>query len=106
MKTEMNEAFTDSPPELSTGEKLAPLSPKISGMLGRALDLIGEASEIMTIAAYVAVSRRIARPTMEELEEIMFELSDGDVEAITDYCYRVIDRRNASQVEVAETPGK
>jgi hypothetical protein len=36
----------------------------------------------------------------------MFELADEDVDAITSYIERVIDRRNAAQVETAETPGK
>ena len=106
MKTELNEAFVDSPPILATGEQMANYSQRIAIMVSRAMQVAGEQSDAMAIAAYVAVSRGNARPTLEQLDNIMFDLADEDVDAITSYIERVIERRNAAQVETAETPGK
>ena len=106
MKTELNEAFVDSPPTLSNGEQMANYSQRIAIMVSRAMQVAGEQSDAMAIAAYVAVCRGTARPTIDQLDNIMFELADEDVDAITSYIERVIDRRNAAQVETTETPGK
>jgi hypothetical protein len=106
MKTELNEAFVDQPPTLSTGEKMANYSQRIAILVARALNLSGEDSDAMAIAAYVAVSRGKLRPTLDELEAVMLEISDDDVDAISDYIERVIERRNVAKIETAEMPGK
>jgi hypothetical protein len=106
MKTELHEAFTDSPPTLSTGETMANYSQRIAILVSRALNIAGEESDAMAIAAYIAVSRSLLRPSLDQLEEIMMEVSDDDVDAISGYIERVIDRRNEAKVEAAETPGK
>ena len=106
MKTDLNESFVDNPPTLTSGEQMANYSQRIAIMVSRAIQLAGEQSDAMAIAAYVAVSRGNARPSIDDLESIMFELEDSDVESITGYMERVIERRNAAEVDVAESPGK
>jgi hypothetical protein len=106
MKTELNEAWTDAPPALSTGEQLAVYSQRIATLVNRAISKAGDDSDAMAIACYVAVSRGLLKPSVDDLEDMILGLSDADFDAVTAYLSRVIDRRTRAAVEVADSPGK
>lgn len=106
MNTELNEAWTDEPPTISTGEKLLTYSQRVATMVNRAIQKCGDDSDAIAIAAFVAVSKGISRPTLQDLEDILFEITDEDFDAVVSYLSRVIDRRARAAVEVADEPGK
>lgn len=106
MSTELNEAWTDEPPVLSTGERLATYSVFTGEMVKRAIINCGDDSNPIAIGCYIAVSRKIARPTIQQIEELLFDLTEEDFEETMSYITSVIDRRARAAVEVADEPGK
>ncbi len=111
----LDEAFTDSPPVLSDGKILRPFDSRVSHLVAKALQTIGDERDIVAIGAYViaaswsaldAVKVLRSENALDQFEAVALDLPAADFDAVSDYISRVIERRNAAAVEVASTPGK
>jgi len=112
----LDEAFTDSPPELSSGVKLRAFDSCVLQLIDRALNAISDNRDIVAVGAYVIAASRPpleavkilrASDATEQFEAAALELSEsGDYQAVSDYMDRVIERRRLAAVEVATQPGK
>jgi hypothetical protein len=102
MKTELEDAFVDSPPF-----GLLTFSTKTLMLIQRALSYAGlKAEDADFIGAYMCVSRGKTRPTEAEVINAYVETSDEDLEEIMAYIIRVRQRQTEAAVEVDEAPGK
>jgi hypothetical protein len=114
--TNRNEAFTDAPPILSNGLRLRPLDSVIFPLIQSAGAKMNDDGNPAWVGLYVIAASKppfeagkiLTSPDVAAHAYAEFlGLSEHDAEAVLAYMNRVIDRRNASQVEVEETtPGK
>jgi hypothetical protein len=111
----LDEAFTDTPPTLSDGVALRPFDSRVSQLVGKALDTISDQRDIVAVGAYViaaslppldAVKILRAPDALDQFEATALQLTETDFGNVIDYLNRVIQRREAAAVEVAEQPGK
>ena len=116
MSTNRNEAFTDAPPILSNGMRLRPLDSVIFPLIQSAGSKMNDDGNPAWVGLYVIAA---SKPPFEAGKILtsadvaahayaeFLGLTEHDAEAVLEYMNRVIDRRNASQVEVEESmPGK
>ena len=120
-----DEAFHDHPPEITLPGRfffkrkvqLRPFSERVSVLCNKLLTKIEDSTDFSAVGAYVLVSQCEARQasrllssitTNEQLEMVVFGLSDSDYNEVQSYIERVIERRNKSQFEVLtdDKPGK
>ncbi len=111
----LDEAFTDAPPELSSGVKLRAFDFCVLQLVDRALNAISDNRDIMAVGAYIIAASmpasdavRILRSpdAAEQFEAAALGLPTADYQAVSDYMDRVIERRRLAAVEVATQPGK
>jgi predicted class III extradiol MEMO1 family dioxygenase len=115
MKNKLDDAFTDHPPILADGRVMKPLSEMVYKSILDAGKQIRKPTDMTWAGLYLIAA------TMSTFEASKFitsarakayahaacmELSEGEYDEIVAYMDRVIDRRNAAQIEVEETPGK
>jgi hypothetical protein len=115
MKTDINDAFTDSPPILASGQNLRALDSVVFAAIQAAGKRIGDDNNITwcglyLIAATMPPAEASATLNSADLrvraQAMAMELSNDDFDAVMAYMFRVIERREAAQVSVEETPGK
>jgi hypothetical protein len=115
MNTNLDDAFTDTPPALSDGRRLKPLSGMIYKAIIAAGKQIDEPSDMTWAGLYIIAatlptfeaSKRITSPDAKAYAQAAcMEIPEDEYDEIVAYMDRVIDRKNAAQVEVEETPGK
>jgi hypothetical protein len=119
MTTDPQSAFTDKPPIIEIdGEKtqLKPLSELMQASILASVKRFPEADQNqLFLGSYIAAA---SMPGMNAAMVLCsadlpvtcmayaLELSEEDSQSVIDYLTRVLDRRTASVVEVAESPGK
>jgi hypothetical protein len=115
MKNKLDDAFTDHPPILADGRQLKPLSEMVYKSILAAGREINNASDMTWAGLYVMAAtlptfeaaKRITSPDAKAYAHAAcMDLSEGEYDEIVSYMDRVIDRRNAAQIEVEESPGK
>ena len=102
MTTELNEAFTDAPPE-----GLAPWSMKTKALIKRACLKAGAGfDDPQLYGAYVHISRGEYEPTAEQIWETFIGLSDAFSDEMERYINRVTEREEAAAVTTEDGEGK
>ena len=102
MKNELSDAFVDSPP---CG--LPALSQKTLLLIDRAVKRAGLALDsVEMIGAYFCIGEGNIQPKEQEITDAFVSLSDEEVDQITGYINRVMERREKADVQIADTPGK
>ena len=119
MNTDPQTAFTDAPPIIEIdGDKiqLKPLSELMQASILAAVKRFPESDQNqLFLGSYIAAASKTGLDAAMALcsQDLpitclayALELSEQDSQAVIDYLTRVLDRRAASAVEVAESPGK
>jgi hypothetical protein len=97
------EIITENPPALTdSGIQLLPYSTRIAVLVNRAIEFCGETSDAMAIAAYAAVCQEKLRPTIDDLDKIIFQMTDSDFSAITQYLETSIQKRKEAEFDVIQ----
>jgi hypothetical protein len=108
-----NEAFIDSPPMID-GVELKPLTVQISQAL-TGLFSKKDVTDQVWVGAYFLLASMDYRTALKLLKSddieiecmaAVMELDQDEYQSIIEYISRVVDRRAAAAVEVAESPGK
>ena len=109
-----NEAFTDEPPAID-GITLSPFNGRVANIINHYVLTKDGASDLTSIGAYLILGTKETREALQilrredaliECDAVAMELSEGEFQAVSAYLGRVLDRRAAAAVEVAESPGK
>jgi hypothetical protein len=109
-----NEAFTDEPPAIN-GIVLLPFNGRVANIINHYVLTKDGASDLTSIGAYVILGTKETREALQvlrrddaltECDAVALELTEDEFQAVSAYIGRVLDRRAAAAVEVAESPGK